>query len=457
MSLLDQATALQAQGDEQNAYRVLVAAVSHEPTNPAAWYRLGQTLMGMSRWAAAAACFRRANALYPNDAATLTNLGWMLHKSGRHSEAADVLVSAIEADPSLALPNTNLAQVLITQRFGVMAFSKSSRAIELSDEPIHRMSHAFALFANGLLKTAFREYEARIPYRLPEYAKYPYPRWDGGSVTTLYIQAEQGIGDTLMMLRYLGEAAIRCNTIVLFVHKELRRLVQDVVGGHSLFVDADGDESDGTWPCRIEVGGMPAALPQADAFCPIMSLPLALDVDDFSMHARPYIATDVHGLEKNPSMDPARADMYRIGLCWAGSAEHDHDEHRSLHLREFMPFIDRLDTKIRTLQLGAPQKQIAELGLYGVIEDCSGRLTDMADTRDLIADLDLVLTCDTSVAHLAGAMGKPTWLFLNQRGIDWRWTSDHVWYPSIRIFKRELGEQWSDPIGRAVTCLESLS
>ena len=110
--LLQQALALQAQGDEQNAYRILVAAVTHERTNPAAWYRLGVALMGLKKWAASAACYRRANELYPGDCGTLTNLGWTLHKAGKHAEAARHLVAAIRVDetkPLIYQPRADVA------------------------------------------------------------------------------------------------------------------------------------------------------------------------------------------------------------------------------------------------------------------------------------------------------------------------------------------------------------
>lgn len=453
---LKRALELQVQGNEQDAYRVLVAACANEPNNPAAWYRLGVSLMNARKWGASAACFRRAEFLYPGDAGQMTNLGWTLHKAGQSDEAALWLRRAIAKAPELPLAYTNLAQVELTRGRVQQALESSTGAARLSADPIHGLSHAFALFADGQYGAGFAAYEARIPYRLKEYQTYPYPRWDGQHAMTLYVQAEQGLGDAIMGLRWLAEAAVRCDRLVFYVHKDLVRLVRDVVRGHTLSVEVESDDSDGTWPSQIDVIGMPAVLPKADAFCPIMSLPHALEIGDFRFHSRPYIGTEHYGLPDARKMPVRSGDKWRIGICWAGSADHDHDEHRSFHLREFMPLIDRTDTQVHSLQMGPAQRQIAELGLYGVVDDCSNRISDMADTRDLIAQLDLVCTCDTSVAHLAAAMGKPTWLFLNDRGVDWRWgvgTSDSIWYPSMTLWRRRLDEPWSAPVGKAAHTL----
>ncbi len=415
------------QGDAFAAYRLLVSAVAEDPENADAWYRLGCSLHDHQKYPAAVTAFTRSISLRPGDHQALTNLGLNLGLVGRYREALHTLDRAVAVSPEGALDWLHRSQILHTM--GNSAATGSARkAVELApDLPLSHMALSFCLMGDGNWLEGFREYEWRFRYKLPEFLTYPYPLWRGEETGTLLIQAEQGLGDTIQMMRYVRVAACGCERVKWLVHKELYSLAQG-------YVDARAE-------LDIEVMAMPCPIPSADAFVPMMSLPVVLEIAD--VECDPYISVKA-GLRVSDR------DLH-VGIVWAGSPDHENARHRDMPLEALLPLAEIPGVVLHSLQIGARRTDVDELGVHGILRDRSGEIMDMADTARVVAGLDLVICVDTAVGHLAGAMGKEVWLLVNQRSRDWRWlrsgeTTD--WYSSMRIFMRTLDEGWDDLVSR---------
>lgn len=410
---VSEAMVARARGDAQGAYQLLVSAVMEQPSDTA-WTMLGMSLHEMKRYGSAVAAFSRVKA---PDYQGLVNLGFNLHLCGRSEEGEKFLsLSTRLAPPDDPMPWTDLSQCLL--RLGgaqVDALAMSREAVSRSADPVHHVALALALFANEQWTEGFTEYEARIPYRTPELLNYPYPRWDGSRVERLFVQAEAGFGDTIWMLRYLPEAIRRVDSVVLYVQAEMVALVREWLGS------------------KIEnIVPMPAHLPDADAWCPMMSLPVVLGSNPVGkMYLQPVVKTP-------------RADGFRVGLAWAGSPNNEESGWKDIPLHEFLPLLEMPGIEFHSLQVG--RNDIAAYGLHGLIVDRSPGMRDFLDTAVVLDSIDLVICSDSAVAHLAGAMGKPVWLFRNAKAAPWIWpmTGDRSpWYSSMRVMTRARNETWA--------------
>jgi hypothetical protein len=286
----------------------------------------------------------------------------------------------------------------------------------------------------GNFRRGLSEYESRwgTPYGLRFRRTFSQPLWKGepleGSRILLY--AEQGMGDTLQFVRYVPLVAARGAKVVLEVQPRLHRLLAQTPGAAEVI-------------CRGE------ALPEFDWQCPLLSLPLALGTELNTIPAKiPYLYPD-----------PAQAKAWRqqwsenslrIGLAWAGNPLHPHEFWRSTPLEQLAPLTKLEGTTFYSLQMGAPAGQGKQLGTQMRLIDLQEEQKDFADTAAIIAGLDLVISIDTSVAHLAGAMGKPVWLLLC-KSADWRWMlerDDSPWYPTARLFRQSTMGNWHDVVIR---------
>lgn len=417
---LEQARVARSVGNAEAAYQFLVSAVSSAPCDEV-WSMLGQSLYELKRYGAAAAAFGRVR---EPEYRGLVNLGWNLHLCGRGEEAEEALRRGATIAPTDdALPWTNLSQCQL--RLGDIrgAVENSRVATGMSPDPIHHVAYAMALFAAGLWEEGFREYEARIPYKMPTMLQYPYPRWDGvpvGRVGTLFVQAEMGIGDTIWMMRHMPEVVRRVDRTVWYVHPELLKLAQAFMPG-------------------VEVFPMPRELPDADAWTPMLSLPTALGWGKDGEGSCGAYLWDWG----NP---PTPHAGFRVGIAWAGSPENEEAVWKDVPLAEFLPLMELPGIEFHSLQVGRAT-DIPALGLHGVLRDRSPEIRDMADTASIVAGLNLVICSDSAVAHLAGAMGKPVWMLRNARAAPWIWPmarEETPWYSTMRVLTRGRSENWSD-------------
>jgi predicted O-linked N-acetylglucosamine transferase (SPINDLY family) len=348
---------------------------------------LGTVLAEQDRPAEAAACFHRAIGLKPGLAEAHSNLGAALERFGRLDEAIDCFRQAIERRPDFADAHHHLAM---------------------------------ALLAQGDMAAGWAEYEWRwkTPQMIDAHRDFPQPQWFGEPATgkTLLIHAEQGYGDTLQFCRFAPLAAARGLKVILEVQPPLVRLLRGLPGV-DLVLERGQD------------------LPKFDLHCPMLSLPLALG----TTLATAYLRADASRVgELRARLDTTRGP--RIGVAGAGSRAHGADHRRSLALDQLGSLVALPGFHFFTLQKDWSEASSSELPLTNLM----GEMADFADTAALVANLDLIISVDTAVAHLAGALGKPVWL-LDRFDSCWRWLTgrrDSPWYPTMRIYRQPEPGDW---------------
>jgi hypothetical protein len=289
----------------------------------------------------------------------------------------------------------------------------------------------------GDLRSGWPEYEWRD--RVTELAlarvEDSTPRWDGGDLggKRILLRAEQGLGDTIQFIRYLPHVAARGGTVTVAVPRDLLDLLRQIEGTAQWI--ATGEPT-----------------PEHDVHCPLPSLMLAMGTELATIPApAKYLSADPT-LKSKWQERLARETRKKVGLVWAGGPKHPHDKLRSMRLEQLAALAHE-KVALFSLQKGEPARQIGSARMP--ITDWSNELNTWSDTAALVDCLDVVVTVDTSVAHLAGAMGKPVWVLLPFVP-DWRWMlgrADSPWYPSMRLFRQHRTGDWIDPVAELAEAL----
>jgi tetratricopeptide (TPR) repeat protein len=402
-------------------------AVRLQPGDPDAYKQLGVVLWEREQLAEAEDCYREVLRLKPGTGEAHNNLGAVLMRRRKHEEAELHFRSAIAVLPKDVRVRNNLAVVLRDLDRLEEAEVCSREALQLApDDDGSHMNLAFTLLQAGRLAEAWPEYEWRRK-QMPDRG-FDRPLWDGGATEgrILLIHAEQGFGDTLQFCRYLPLAAAG-RRVVLEIQPPLLSLLAGLPGLE-----------------RIVAQGDP--LPDFDLHCPLISLPHALRTGADTMpEAIPYLAADPGRVAAwRPRV--AALPGLRVGLVWGGNADYPNDRNRSIALARLQPLASVSGVSFVSLQKGPPANQAPPDGL--MLIDWTAELHDFGDTAALIETLDLVISVDTAVAHLAGALGKPVWL-LNRFDTCWRWaqgSGDKPWYPSLRQFRQPSPGAWDAAI-----------
>jgi Flp pilus assembly protein TadD len=428
---------LREAGRLEEAAVSLRSALALRPDVADAHLNLGVILAELGQADEAIRCYRQALKLRPEDADTLSNLGNLLRERGSWDEAVTCLWAALALQPGVASTHNNLGIALAEQGRLDEAVAAYRRALALADDlPEAHYNLGMALLGQGDMAAGWAEYEWRWRTRLMMAGRrgFAQPQWRGqdGAGATLLIHAEQGFGDTLQFCRYAELAAARNWRVVMEVQAPLERLLRGLAG-------------------VVEVVAHGEALPHFDVHCPMLSLPLALGtVLETIPNEAPYLAAPAAWADRLPRMEAG----IRAGLVWAGSARVHApalaalDRRRSIPLATLAPLFAVPGVKWLSLQKDGDIRGFPLL-------DLMGEMTDFADTAALIANLDLVISVDTAVAHLAAAIGKPVWL-LNRFDTCWRWPHRQphsLWYPSIRIFHQPRPGDWDSVVAEVVAAL----
>jgi Flp pilus assembly protein TadD len=423
------AAALRQAGQFAAAVAHCRKAIALRPDLAEAHNTLGAALRALGQPGDAVAAYRTAIELDPHDAQTHSNLAVALQDAGRLDEAAAACRQAIALQPDLVQAQVNLGAILQEQGRLDEAVGAYRHAVALRPEAADAHNNlAMALLAQGEFAAGWREYEWRWPAGTagaPRHFPGRQP-WLGETDLAgrvILVHAEQGYGDVVQFCRYVRPLAALGATVVLEAPRELRRLL-------------------GALPARLVTSGEP--LPAFDVYCPVMSLPLALGTRLDTIPAEtPYLAADP-ALVATWRARLGERTAPRAGLAWSGRVTHGNDRNRSIPLAS-LGGICRAGWQWVSLQKEVRERDAAALAAHPEILDCAAVLTDFAETAALIEALDLVVTVDTAVAHVAGALGKPVWVLL-PFAAEWRWLvgrEDSPWYPTARLFRQPAPGDWA--------------
>ncbi|HEX9023097.1 MAG TPA: tetratricopeptide repeat protein [Geobacteraceae bacterium] len=387
----------------------------------------------------AAARYRALLAEFPHLSRTAYNLGNILKDEGRYDEAEIFFRQALAAEPELFEAALNLAFTLQEQgKIEEACAAYTVLARQQAELPDARFNLACLRLLNGDMPSGWEGYELRFATQEPVPPRHEsLPLWDGMCQPglRLLVHTEQGYGDALHMCRYLP----------LLANAGLRVLVETTPPLVPLLARLPGVE------CCIPRGTM---LPQIDAQIPIMSLPRLLRTTLDTIPPLPPIDLDESALRRMARLLPA-SETLRVGLAWAGRLKLPVNRKRSCPASLITRLLDIPGVTFVSLQPDTPsQFRLDDPRLLAF----GNELHDFHDTAALISNLDLVITIDTAVAHLAGTLGKPTWLLLPHVP-DWRWLLDRTdspWYPSLHLFRQPAVGAWEPVIGHVRTELERL-
>ncbi len=427
---------LAARDEQHKAVDQYLAALAADPQCLDAYNNLGSVLAAMDQLDQAAECYRCVLELQPGNAAALSNYGHVLARREELDAAIASFRQAIAIQPTHAEAHVNLGNALLDQ--GKPHEAEASYATALRIDPMNTNTHwcrGLALLTAGDLAEGFAEWR----WKPETMTRFPTPEWRGEDLNgkRIFIHAEQGFGDTIQFARYLAMIAAKGGRIIMEAPTEL----------HRLFADIDGVEDLIVFGQRV---------PEFDTHCSMLSLALAFGTTlDTLPVAKSYLNADAEDMRDwERRLD---GSSLKVGLVWAGRPEHKRDRQRSLSLRAMAPLATLDNVSFYALQKGAALDQ-AESAPAGMrLEVLSPLLGDFGDTAAAIMALDLVITVDTSVAHLAGALGKPVWLLLPFAS-DWRWLekrNDSPWYPSMRLFRQDATRRWDSVMAEVTSALRA--
>ena len=467
-------------GDHEQALAWLSKAEQVNAAHGRLQYHLGNAEMAAGHLEQAIACFAKAKSLQPGLLDALNNLGSCFRTLGRDQEAMICFQDALSRDPKFLPAHYNLGLTLARigrpeeavahftqvtgaplQATGVERMAETHDALAAALMSLGRHEEALAiartrtalkpgdprgpwhesllLLTTGHFQEGLPLYERRweLPgFRTGEDANQPPPAVPVLADLTgrrVHLSAEQGRGDTIQFVRYAAMVRQRARFVSLAVPADLTSLLRGAHGVDAVVADTD-------------------VAPDHDISVPLMSLPLVFETTMATVPGSvPYLSAPSdrvvawgHRLSAVPGL--------RVGLCWWGA---QHIPERSVPIRLLEPLFHRSSIQFHGLQKEIPQVDRDWLSQYRCIVDHSPALTDFAETAALVSCLDLVITIDTAVAHIAGALGRPVWVML-QRNADWRWflgREDSPWYPTARLFRQDPQGDWEGVISRLAIAL----
>jgi Flp pilus assembly protein TadD len=462
--------ALIALGQIDAAVNPLHLAAARLPQRADAQNSLGVALLESGDLAAAETALRRAVEIAPDLVEGHSNLGHLLNLDNRPDDAAAHAWRAIELDDGFASAWVNLAGALLALDQPEEALTAAERAVAAAPDSAEaqtalgsaldaltrgdearaaygraiaiapdlaeaHFNRALSLLAAGDYEAGFAEYEWRLKIGGDAVTRAGLPVWDGVPLdgATILLHAEQGFGDTLQFVRYAPLVAALGGRVVLACQAPLTRLLARVEG-------------------IAETVALDGPMPDFAAHAALASLPHSLARHPGNLPAAAYIPADPAPW----TFDAPATARLKVGFAWSGRPANKINRRRSCAVQHLAPLFARGDIACYGLQIGPAAADIA--GLEG-IEDLSPRIGDFADTAAAIGGLDLVITIDSALAHLAGALGRPVWTILSHGG-DWRYprgAEENPWYPTMRHFRQPAPGDWPAAIGEVQRALDGFS
>ncbi|MGR3178198.1 MAG: tetratricopeptide repeat protein, partial [Candidatus Anammoxibacter sp.] len=389
---------------------------------------------------------RKAIQLNPASAEIYTNLGSVLREQGELDDAIELLHKAVQLNPNLPTAHNNLGNALRDRGEFRAALEHHSKAVKLNpDSAETHYNRGILLLLHGVFDEGWSECEWRFLSKETTvqigYRNFVQPKWDGTSLAgkTILVHYEQGMGDTIQFVRYLPLVKACGGYVIFECQKELLTLLNGFPGIDSLVEKADNGEVDAS----------------VDVYIPLLSLPMIFNTTVVS------ILPEVGYLKPRPELveewgKRINSKAFKVGIVWAGNPDHTNDRNRSCSLSDFTPLTSISGLELYSLQKGAVMDQLLNVPEGITIINLGEQLRDFSDTAAVIVNLDLVISVDTAVVHLAGALGKPIWALLPFVP-DWRWMlnrEDTPWYPSMRLFRQNERSDWQSVILRVADELD---
>jgi tetratricopeptide (TPR) repeat protein len=401
----------------------------------------GNALRALQRLDEALASYHSAVALRPDHAEAFNNRGVVLHELKQFDQAVADYGRALALLPGCAEVFYNCGNAL--QALGRIgeALASYHKALALRPDYVEANWHESYLrlltgdFERGLTRSEWRWQNAALGLQKRNFVQ---PLWLGGAPIdgkTILLHSDQGMGDAIFFCRYVPMLAARGARVIVEVEEPLRELMSGLAGVSQCISKTE-------------------ATPDFDLHCPMSSLPLAFETRLATIPAAtPYLGVPERSAEWEARLPPH--DRPRIGLAWSGNPRHSNDHNRSIALEAFSPLLD-LPAHFVSLQTDIRPDDAVTLRAHSRILDLGSALTNFAGAAALISRLDLVISVDTSVAHLAGALGTPVWILV-PFSPDWRWLldrQDSPWYPTARLFRQSKTRQWQSVVGQVRDALD---
>ncbi|HIJ63631.1 MAG TPA: glycosyltransferase family protein [Rhodospirillaceae bacterium] len=429
--------ALRGAGRLEEAADMWRQVTSRAPDHLDAWRNLCRAVDETAGERQTLGTYRAALCLHPSDRILLFNFANSCHRQGRSTEAVDLHSRLLKTYPTFADGWTNAGLALKSAGMMEAAEQCTRQAIQLSDSALAHFNLGLLLLAQGRFAEGFAEYAWR--HRLPDAPPPPWPApfWSAAlpAGSRVLLWSDQGAGDAIQFLRLARTLVDRGYQTLVFVQSGLKDLAATAPGVAGVVTPAD--------PPRL-----------VDAHLPMSAAPHLLGLDHAGALSPPYLASG-----KPPALpSPPRQARARIGLVWAGNPEHANDRNRSMRLVDLAPLFSLPKIAWYSLQLGKGAEDLAASPWKGRVSDLSPLLRDWSATAALIGQLDLLISVDTAVAHLAGALGRPAWVLLPKGNTDWRWgidTATSEWYPSLRLFRQMHPGDWRtvvEAVAIAIRC-----
>jgi tetratricopeptide (TPR) repeat protein len=429
-----------------DAYR---RCIELDPADAVAFNHLGISLAIRGQPDEALRCYEQATALEPSFALAHANRGAALMQLGRHSEALESYDRALSLDPASSEAYANRGAALMglerpedaldSLRAAICAEQSGSASTKLLSDA--RWNQALAQLSLGRLAQGWVNYEARWSATFASARRHSQrPGWLGEEPVEglrLLLWSEQGFGDAIQFSRYATLLAQRGAQVWVEVRPALKPLI-------------------GTVPGVSGVIGEGEAPPEFDRQCPLMSLPLAFGTTLETIPGGvPYVTADPQRVAAWRQRWEQMERRPTVGVVCSGSGGHKRDASRSIGLERLQPLLGMAECVLLQPQVRAQDEAVLS---EGMVLDVRSELTDFGQTAALIETLDLVITVDTAVAHLAGALGKPVWILLSF-GPDWRWMlerSDSPWYPTARLYRQPRPGDWAPVVDAVARDLQQL-
>ncbi|MBA0035906.1 glycosyltransferase family protein [Pantoea sp. BIGb0393] len=432
-------------GELELAQRYYQRALKVTPQDAGLLNGLGLTHYDAGRFSEAESCYQAALKAHTHYAACHNNYAILLHKQHRYHAALAQYRLALHIKPDYTKARYGMSTLLA--HMGQLPEAESLMQQVLRERRSDRRCRnalGMVQLQQGNFSAGWRNYQARYaldnPDRFFSLPTLPFPYWQGEDLRgkTLLVRTEQGLGDEIQFCRFLSRVKTekQADKVLMLGSNALKPLMATLAHVDGYLVREDKQHS----------------LPKVDYWCSLLDLPQHfLDSPQPFGAEHPYLFSSTEQQEQWPIAGTGK----KIGVVWKGSSGHKNDIQRSLaHLSQLAPLFDLPNTHWISLQKGAGEEEVID---FPQVQPYGARFSNYQDTAAVISQLDLVIGVDTSVIHLAGALGKPCWVLLPAWARDWRWLAgreDSPWYPQMRLFARGQDEEWSDVIARVKHALQ---